>query len=86
MPDYSRAFVSIFDANSQPLLVALILLQGSVSGEGFAITSWAYFTSMFSGLDGQPQYLSMWFMVAAGSKTFDGGKQAKCIDAQGKTV
>jgi len=49
---YSRAFVSIFDANITTLLVALILFaMGSGPVKGFAITlSLGIMTSMFSGL------------------------------------
>ena len=49
---YSRAFVSIFDANITTLLVAVILFaMGSGPVKGFAVTlSIGILTSMFSGL------------------------------------
>lgn len=49
---YSRAFVSIFDANITTLLVAVILFaMGSGPVKGFAVTlSLGILTSMFSGL------------------------------------
>ncbi|MCK7548250.1 protein translocase subunit SecD [Marinobacter koreensis] len=49
---YSRAFVSIFDANVTTLLVAVILFaMGSGPVKGFAVTlSIGILTSMFSGL------------------------------------
>jgi len=49
---YSRAFVSIFDANITTLLVAVILFaMGSGPVKGFAVTLCiGILTSMFSGL------------------------------------
>ncbi|EAZ97617.1 protein translocase subunit SecD [Marinobacter sp. ELB17] len=75
---YSRAFVSIFDANITTLLVALILFaMGSGPVKGFAITlSLGIMTSMFSGLLVSRSIVNVVYGGRRVEKLSIGGKQA----------
>lgn len=75
---YSRAFVSIFDANITTLLVALILFaMGSGPVKGFAITlSLGIMTSMFSGLLVSRSIVNVVYGGRKVEKLSIGGKQA----------
>ena len=75
---YSRAFVSIFDANITTLLVALILFaMGSGPVKGFAVTlSLGIMTSMFCGLMVSRGIVNMIYGGRRVEKLSIGGKQA----------
>ena len=75
---YSRAFVSIFDANITTLLVALILFaMGSGPVKGFAVTlSLGIMTSMFCGLMVSRSIVNMIYGGRRVEKLSIGGKQA----------
>jgi preprotein translocase subunit SecD len=75
---YSRAFVSIFDANITTLLVALILFaMGSGPVKGFAITlSLGIMTSLFCGLMVSRSIVNLVYGGRRVEKLSIGGKQA----------
>ncbi|HCW90166.1 MAG TPA: protein translocase subunit SecD [Marinobacter sp.] len=75
---YSRAFVSIFDANITTLLVAVILFaMGSGPVKGFAVTlSLGILTSMFSGLMVSRSIVNFIYGGRKVRKLSIGGKQA----------
>jgi preprotein translocase subunit SecD len=75
---YSRAFVSIVDANITTLLVAVILFaMGSGPVKGFAVTlSIGILTSMFSGLMVSRGIVNLVFGRRTINKLSIGGKQA----------
>jgi preprotein translocase subunit SecD len=75
---YSRAFVSIVDANITTLLVAVILFaMGSGPVKGFAITlSIGILTSMFSGLMVSRSIVNLVYGGRTIKKLSIGGKQA----------
>lgn len=75
---YSRAFVSIFDANITTLLVAIILFaMGSGPVKGFAVTlSIGILTSMFSGLMVSRSIVNLVYGGRKIEKLSIGGKQA----------
>jgi preprotein translocase subunit SecD len=75
---YSRAFVSIVDANITTLLVAIILFaMGSGPVKGFAVTlSIGILTSMFSGLMVSRGIVNLVFGRRHINKLSIGGKQA----------
>ncbi|PCM46065.1 protein translocase subunit SecD [Marinobacter sp. ANT_B65] len=73
---YSRAFVSIFDANITTLLVAIILFaMGSGPVKGFAVTLCiGILTSMFSGLMVSRSVVNMFYGGRRVEKLSIGGK------------
>jgi len=75
---YSRAFVSIFDANITTLLVAIILFaMGSGPVKGFAVTLCiGILTSMFSGLMVSRSVVNMFYGGRRVEKLSIGGKLA----------
>lgn len=75
---YSRAFVSIFDANITTLLVAVILFaMGSGPVKGFAVTLCiGILTSMFSGLMVSRSIVNMFYGGRRVEKLSIGGKLA----------
>ncbi len=75
---YSRAFVSIFDANITTLLVAIILFaMGAGPVKGFAVTlCLGILTSMFSGLMVSRSIVNLVFGGRKIEKLSIGGKQA----------
>jgi preprotein translocase subunit SecD len=75
---YSRAFVSIVDANITTLLVAVILFaMGSGPVKGFAVTlSIGILTSMFSGLMVSRSIVNLVYGGRNIKKLSIGGKQA----------